>query len=162
MQVGRTSDKQSSTAAVAMASGGAALQLLATQRYGEAGRALQLAAMLRSAERCSSLLWRDRQQVAARYCGNGQWRCNSRRWAGSTATRGNGQQHCNLRRWAGNVATRGDGRQRPAALANAALQRFCFFVKTTSRAKEREIEREREGEPLKPVQRSPLCWLAGM
>jgi hypothetical protein len=48
---------------------------------------------------------------------------------------------------ANSAATRGDGRQRATALANAALQRFCFFVffySTTSRAKEREIERERE------------------
>jgi len=40
MQVGQTSDEQSSATTAAMASGGAALQLLATQRCDEAGRAL--------------------------------------------------------------------------------------------------------------------------
>jgi hypothetical protein len=46
------------------------------------------------------------------------------------------------------------------ALANTALQRFCFcfFLDNLKR----EIEREREGEPLKPIQISPLCWLARM
>jgi hypothetical protein len=44
------------------------------------------------------------------------------------------------------------------ALANVALQRFCFILDNLKR----ETEREREGEPLKPVQRSPLCWLVGM
>jgi hypothetical protein len=43
--VGWKSDEQSSAATARMAGGGAALQLLATQRCGEAGRALQLAAM---------------------------------------------------------------------------------------------------------------------
>jgi hypothetical protein len=57
-----------------MANGSAALQLLATQHYGKAGKALQLATMARPAERCSSLLWRGWQSVATRCCGNGQQR----------------------------------------------------------------------------------------
>jgi hypothetical protein len=39
---------------------------------------------------------------------------------------------------------------------------FFFLYSITSREKKRETQREREGEPLKHVQRSPLCWLAGM
>ncbi len=64
-----TSGEQSSVAVVAMAGGSVELQLLAMQRYGEAGRALQLVAMARPVECCSSLLWRGRQTVAARCCG---------------------------------------------------------------------------------------------
>ncbi|CAM6027938.1 unnamed protein product [Sphagnum balticum] len=52
-----------------MASGNATLQLLAPQHYGEASKALQLAAMARPIEHCSSLLWRGRQSIAARCCG---------------------------------------------------------------------------------------------
>ncbi len=129
-KIRRTSDEQSSVAATAMAGGGAALQLLATQRCGEAGKTLQLAAMARPAECCSSLLWRGRQQVAARCCGNGQQRCNSRRWTGS-------------------AAIRDDGRQRAAALANSVFVFFIlFFYLTTSRAKERERQKEKGRESL--------------
>jgi hypothetical protein len=95
-----------------MAGGDAALQLLATQRCGEAGRTLQLVAMARTAVGYSLLLrqWpaalqlaaRGRQRVTAYCCDNDQQRCNSRRWADS-------------------AATRGDGRQRAVALANTAL-----------------------------------------
>jgi hypothetical protein len=108
-----------------MVGDGVALQLLAMQRYGEAGRALQFVAMARPTERCSSLLWRGRQRVAARCCGNGQQCCNSRRWAGS-------------------VVTHGDGRQCVIALANAALQRFCFFLLDNFKS-ERERDRKRKG-----------------
>jgi len=51
--------------------------------YGEAGKALQLATVARSAERCDLLLWRGPQWVATHCYGNGQQRCNSRRWADS-------------------------------------------------------------------------------
>jgi len=108
------SDEQSSTATAAMAGGGTALQLLATQRCGEADRALQLSAMARPAERYNSLLWRGRQSVAARCCGEAD---SELQLAAATM--------------ASSTATCGDGRQRATALANA-------------------------------VQRSPLCWLAGM
>ncbi|CAK9266334.1 unnamed protein product [Sphagnum jensenii] len=59
-KVRRTSNEQSLAVAAAMAGGSAALQLLAMQRCGEAGRALQLVVMARPVERCSSLLWRGR------------------------------------------------------------------------------------------------------
>jgi len=79
MQVGQTSDEQNSVAATAMACGDVALQLLATQRCGEADIALQLAAMARPAERCSSLLrqWPTMLQLAV--------------MAASAPTRSNGQ-----------------------------------------------------------------------
>jgi hypothetical protein len=90
-EVGWKSDEQSSVAVATMASGDAALQLLATQRCGEAGRTLQLTTRARPIERCSSLLWRGRQWVAARCCGIGQVRCNSRQWP---TARCNPGQHC--------------------------------------------------------------------
>ncbi|CAK9875354.1 unnamed protein product [Sphagnum jensenii] len=67
-----TSNEQNSAATSAMACGGVALQLLTTQRNGEAGRALQLVAMAKAAKHCSSLLWRGRQRVVACCCDNGQ------------------------------------------------------------------------------------------
>jgi len=79
-KIRRTSDEQNSAAAVAMASGDTALQLLATQRCDEAGRALQLAVVARPAADCSSLLrqWPAALQLAALALG---WqRCNLRRW----------------------------------------------------------------------------------
>ncbi|CAK9202790.1 unnamed protein product [Sphagnum troendelagicum] len=56
-KVRRTSDEQSSAATAAMARGGATLQLLVMQRCDEANKALQLTAMARPVERCSSILW---------------------------------------------------------------------------------------------------------
>jgi hypothetical protein len=123
-----------------MAGGGAALQLLVTQRYGEAGRLLQLAAMARPAEHWSSLLWRGLQSIAAHCYGEAS-----------------SELQLVVAAMASSAATRGDGQQRAVAFLF-----FFVFYSTTSREKKRETEREREGEPLKPVQRSPLCWLAGM
>jgi len=76
-------DEQSSATAAAMASGGIALQLLATQRCGEAGKTLQ------PATGCSSLLrqWPAALQLAVL----GQQCCNSRRWP---TTRYSPGQHC--------------------------------------------------------------------
>jgi len=131
-----------------MAGGGVALQLLATQHCSEAGRALQLVAMARPAKRCSLLLWRGRQSVATCYCGEAR----------------NGLQLTAMA-MASSAATRDAGptaRCSPGQRCATAFLFFVFFYSTTSRAKERKTEREREGEPLKPVQRSPLCWLAGM
>ncbi len=91
-KVRRMSDKQSSATTATMASGGVALQLLATECYNEAGRTFQLAVMARLAKRCSSLLWRGWQWVTTRCCGNGQQRCNSRRWP--TARCSPGQRFC--------------------------------------------------------------------
>jgi hypothetical protein len=74
-------------------------QSVATHYYGEAGRALQLAAMARPTKHYNSLLWRGWQRVVACCCGNGQQRYNSQRWpialqlaamASSAPTRGAG------------------------------------------------------------------------
>jgi len=59
-------DEQSSTTTAAMAGGNAALQLLATQRYSEADRALQLVVVARPTASCSLLLrqWPTALQLA--------------------------------------------------------------------------------------------------
>jgi hypothetical protein len=64
---------------------------------------------------------------------------------------------------ADNAATRD-----AVAMAGSAHQRwpmlwwniFVFkFFSTTLRERKKETKRKREGKPLKPIQRSPLCWL---
>jgi hypothetical protein len=121
-------------------------QNVATRSYGEAGRALQLADVARPAAGCNSLL---------------------RQWPAALQLAALGRQRCNSRRWAGNAATRGDGRQSGAALANAALQRFCFvfyfyfLLDNFKSERERETEREREGEPLKHVYSKISTLLVG-
>jgi hypothetical protein len=99
-------------------------------------------ATARPAECCNSLLWRGQQRVAVRCCGNGQQRCNSRRWAGSAATRGAGpaalqlaalgRQRCNLRQW-------------PTACCNPGPTSFLFFLFFfTRQLQERKRERQKE------------------
>ncbi len=143
-KVQRTLDELSSIAAAAMAGGGATLQLLATQCCGEAGRMLQLAPMARPVERCSSLMWRDRQRVATRCYGNGQQRCNSRHWAGSAATRGAGLATLQLAAMADRAV-----QPWPTLRCNVFVLFFIFiFYSTTSRAKERERQKEKGRESL--------------
>jgi hypothetical protein len=80
------------------------------------------------------MLQRGRQNVVARYCGEA----------------GSGLQLA-VAAMASNAATRGDGRQRVAALANVALQRFCFFfffVLLDNFKSERERHEEKGRESL--------------
>jgi hypothetical protein len=63
----------------------------------------------RPAERYNSLLWRGRQNIAARCCGEAD---SGLQLTVAVMASGDGQQRCNSRCWAGSAATHGDGRQR--------------------------------------------------
>jgi len=121
-----------------MVGGDTALQFLTMQRCGKASRVLQLAAMARPAERCSSLLWRGWQRVVARYCGNGQQRCNSWRWPTALQLAVLGRQCCNSRRWP--IARCNPGQR----CVGAFLFFFVFFLLDNFKS-ERERDRKRKG-----------------